>query len=117
MLVELKGALRHGAWSDWVAKNCEFSDRSAQGYMKIARECDPEKRNAVADLSLRATLKALATPSDKQTQRSIDRDSIESLENSCSRFFAKTFERCEPDDRARLIDHIESLLAQARSLR
>lgn len=64
MLAEAKAALGHGAWLPWLAANAaDISERTAQGYMRLARtvEADPEKRNVVADLTLRDALVAVST--------------------------------------------------------
>jgi hypothetical protein len=61
LLLEAKAALPHGAFGAWLRANVEFSDRTAQGYMRLAK-LDDEKRNGVADLSLRQALTALSEP-------------------------------------------------------
>jgi hypothetical protein len=60
-LIEAKKQLKHGEWLPWLEQNCEFSERTARGYMRLAR-LSPEKGNAVADLPLREALAALAKP-------------------------------------------------------
>lgn len=67
LLVEAKSRVDHGGWLPWLEKNCQFAERTAQGYMRIARkfpELDSEKRNAVADLPLRELLLALSDRND-----------------------------------------------------
>lgn len=61
LLLQVKASLPHGEFGPWLAANVEFSDRTAQGYMRIAN-LDPEKRNGVADLSLRQALRTLSAP-------------------------------------------------------
>jgi len=58
LLIQTKAALPHGAFGAWLAANAEFSERTAQGYMRLAR-LNPEMRNAVADLPLRVALREL----------------------------------------------------------
>lgn len=55
LLLEAKAALPHGEFGAWLAANVECSARTAQGYIRLAK-LDDEKRNAVADLSLRSAL-------------------------------------------------------------
>jgi hypothetical protein len=59
LLMEAKALVGHGNWLVWLEENCGFSERTAQGYMRLAR-LDPTKAQRVADLSLREALKALA---------------------------------------------------------
>jgi len=61
LLLEAKGQVRHGDWASWLAKNCDFAERTVQAYMRLAR-APLEKRNAVADLPLRDALAAIASP-------------------------------------------------------
>lgn len=36
LLMEAKAGLEHGRWLPWVQKNCPFSERTAQAYMRLA---------------------------------------------------------------------------------
>lgn len=70
LLLEVKSRVKHGEWLPWLDKNCQFSERTAQGYMRVARKVpalDNEERNAVADLPLRELLPALADRSSVLT--------------------------------------------------
>ena len=63
LLKEAKAKVGHGAWLPWLQENCHVSERTAQGYMRLAREfpkLDSEKAQRVADLPLRAALKEIA---------------------------------------------------------
>jgi phage N-6-adenine-methyltransferase len=61
LLMEAKKSIPYGGWEAWVRDSCGFSERTAQGYMRLAR-LDPEEAQRVALLSLRDALKALAEP-------------------------------------------------------
>lgn len=61
MLIEAKGIAGHGNWLPWLAENCGMSERTAQGYMKLAR-LDEVKAQRVAYLPLRAALREIAKP-------------------------------------------------------
>lgn len=61
LLLQARAALPHGEFGAWLEASVEFSARTAQGYMRLA-ELDEQKRNAVADLSLRSALRTLAVP-------------------------------------------------------
>lgn len=66
LLIEAKSVVEHGQWLPWLAANVPFSERTAQGYMRLAsRWSELEAKSAtVADLPLRAALKALAEPDE-----------------------------------------------------
>src|SRR5919202_6080486 len=63
LLLEAKARVGHGAWLPWVRRNCAFSERTAQAYMRVARgqlaATDPQR---VARLSFRSALASLAAP-------------------------------------------------------
>lgn len=63
LLIEAKKLLPHGEWAGWLVGNCEFSERTAQAYMRLARGW-PElgKTQRVADLSFREAIGLLAVP-------------------------------------------------------
>ena len=67
LLVEAKSRVKHGEWGSWLGDNFEGSARTAQAYMKVAREVpnlDGEKAQRVADLSFRGALKELSAPEE-----------------------------------------------------
>ncbi len=63
-LIKAKAALNHGEFGKWLAANVECSDRTAQGYMRVATNwTQVESKSAtVADLTLRGALDALSKP-------------------------------------------------------
>ncbi len=64
LLLKAKTLTPHGTWSDWVRDNCEFSERTAQAYMRVARGLPvlEAKAQRVADLSFRDALMLLSEP-------------------------------------------------------
>jgi hypothetical protein len=60
MLIRAKKQCCHGKWLPWLKANVKFSERTARGYMSVARRWDEVKSATVADLSLRDALTALA---------------------------------------------------------
>jgi len=63
LLIKAKATVQHGHWLPWLRQNIVFSERTAQGYMRIAQRASSiQIRNAGADLSVRGVLKELATP-------------------------------------------------------
>jgi hypothetical protein len=60
LLLEAKQAVRHGFWGDWLLTHCDLSERSAQNYMRLARNrANPQ---LTADLTMVDALKALMAP-------------------------------------------------------
>jgi hypothetical protein len=59
LLIEAKAQVSHGEWLDWLCGNFDGSERAAQGYMRLAREPNPQR---IADMSLREALQAVAKP-------------------------------------------------------
>lgn len=71
LLTEAKSRVQHGEWGQWLEENFEGSSRTAQGYMKVAREIPNlggAKAQHVADLSLRGALKELSAPEAVPTE-------------------------------------------------
>jgi hypothetical protein len=65
LLLQAKETVKHGEWGNWLKANIKFSERQAQNYMRVASRLPNEKRNAVADLSLRKAIDHLAKPATK----------------------------------------------------
>jgi len=68
LLTEAKLQVAHGEWAGWVRDRLPFSLRTAQTYMRVARELpglDEAKAQRVAHLPLRQLLEALATPNEE----------------------------------------------------
>jgi hypothetical protein len=54
-LIEAKAKVPHGGWLPWLADNCDMSERSAQLYMRIAKNrnaIEAKYASGVADLTL-----------------------------------------------------------------
>src|SRR5262249_5142850 len=60
LLWEAKRKAGHGQWLEWIAENCEFSERTAQIYMKLASAL-PQLANPqrIADLSLTGAIQMI----------------------------------------------------------
>ena len=48
-LIEAKSMIPHGEWLPWLTEHVEFSERTAQNFMRLAREWS--NPHAVADLA------------------------------------------------------------------
>ncbi len=67
MLVEAKAMVPHGQWLPWLADHVAISERTAQLYMRIAKnrtEVEAQMRNGVADLTLNEAAALLMMSSD-----------------------------------------------------
>jgi hypothetical protein len=63
LLRKARAKVGHGAWLPWLQENCHISERTAQAYMRLAREfpkLDSAKAQRVADLPLRTALQEIA---------------------------------------------------------
>jgi hypothetical protein len=61
LLLQAKDRVGHGGWLDWLKANVPFTPRTAQNYMRLAREtADPGKAKRVSHLPLREALRVLA---------------------------------------------------------
>jgi hypothetical protein len=71
LLAEAKGKVTHGQWLPWLEKHCDFSVRTAQGYMRVAERW-PElesKAQRVSHLSYREALSILAEPREEAARK------------------------------------------------
>lgn len=73
-LQEIKDALPHGEWYNFISKNLGYSERQAQNFMKIASEYGAEnspylealsKTHTCADLSISKALRLLQVPENE----------------------------------------------------
>src|SRR4051794_28620848 len=74
-LVKVKEQLGHGEFLPWLAENFEGSERSAQRYMKVARELPAyleNKSDTVSDLSLRRALAEITAPRKEEDIKETD---------------------------------------------
>lgn len=63
-LIEAKGQLEHGAWSVWLKEQVSFSERSAQNFMRLAREYPNPQ--TFADLGVSKALALLDIPAEER---------------------------------------------------
>jgi hypothetical protein len=69
LLAEAKAACGHGRWLPWLEANVKFSERTAQAYMRVAKnwlELEA-KAQATADLTIEDALECLARPTERET--------------------------------------------------
>lgn len=65
-LNEAKEMLPHGEWLPWLTERVEFTERTAQKYMRLAREWPNTK--ALSDLGLTKAFSLLSLPSEERDQ-------------------------------------------------
>lgn len=65
-LIEAKGMLPHGEWLPWLNERVEFSERSAQRFMRLAREWT--NPTTLSDLGASKALSLLALPPEEREQ-------------------------------------------------
>ena len=63
-LTEAKQALPHGEWLPWLNERVEFSERTAQNFMRLAREWSNPP--ALADMGAAKALTLLALPAEER---------------------------------------------------
>ena len=71
LLVEAKAGLPHGEWASWLDAHCDFSDRTARAYMRLAKELpklDEANRQRIAEMPLREALVSIADPKRKDSK-------------------------------------------------
>ena len=68
LLVVAKQRLGHGNWLSWLKANVTFSDRTAQGYMRVAKRWTEleAKAQRVADLPYRQAVALLCAPTTEE---------------------------------------------------
>ena len=84
LLLRAKAELEHGDWLPWLTVHCPaIRERTAQGYMRVAREWSALEAKAprVADLPLRQALALLADTRDSTSRdaRPLDDDELASV--------------------------------------
>ena len=65
-LIEAKDMLSHGGWLPWLNERVELSERTAQKFMRLAREWS--NPSALADLGATKALMLLALPKEERDQ-------------------------------------------------
>ncbi len=97
LLIEAKAAVPHGEWLPWLETNCSVSERTAQLYMKVARERERLGRESasLADLTLEQAAERLAKPKPPTL---VERPSPDNLLNRLRQYLALFPEATEAAD-------------------
>jgi len=76
MLTSAKYYLPHGQWDAWLTENITIKPRTAQAYMRLAKQVPTlpaAEAQRVADLPLREAIKAIATVPDAPARQARER--------------------------------------------
>lgn len=74
-LIEAKDLLPHGEWLPWLNEQVELSERTAQKFMRLAREWS--NPSALADLGATKALMLLALPAEEREQFVAEHDVVD----------------------------------------
>ena len=74
-LIEAKDMLPHGEWLPWLTEKVGYSEKTAQNFMRLAREFSNPQ--AIADLGATKALKLLALPPDERERFVADHNVID----------------------------------------
>lgn len=90
-LIEAKEQLQHGEWLPWLRDEVQFSERSAQQFMRIAKEYSNPQ--LVADLGVRKALNLLALPESEREEFAAEKHEINGEEKSVAEMTARELEQ------------------------
>lgn len=74
-LIEAKGMLSHGEWLPWLEERVEFSERTAQRFIRLAQEWT--NPTALSDLGATKALAMLALPAEEREEFAAEHDVID----------------------------------------
>ena len=89
-LTEAKAQLKHGEWLPWLREKVEFSETSAQNFMRIAREYG--NTHLVGDLGASKALVLLALPASERENFASEKHLINGEEKSVSEMSKRELE-------------------------
>lgn len=89
-LTEAKSQLKHGEWLPWLREKVEFSETSAQNFMRIAREYG--NSHLVGDLGASKALVLLALPASERENFASEKHLVNGEEKSVSEMSKRELE-------------------------
>lgn len=89
-LTEAKAQLKHGEWLPWLREKVEFSEISAQNFMRIAREYG--NTHLVGDLGASKALVLLALPASERENFASEKHLVNGEEKSVSEMSKRELE-------------------------
>ncbi len=100
-LLEAKAQLGHGEWLPWLREKVDISERSAQNFMRLAREYS--KSADIADLGASKALALLALPESERADFAAETHTVNGVEKTASEMTARELrEAIQARDRALL---------------
>lgn len=100
-LLEAKAQLGHGEWLPWLREKVDISERSAQNFMRLAREYS--KSADIADLGASKALALLALPETERAEFAAETHTVNGVEKTASEMTARELrEAIQARDRALL---------------
>lgn len=79
-LNEAKNRLEHGEWLPWLREKIDLSERSAQNFMRLAKEYD--KSAEIADLGASKALALLALPASEREEFAAEKHKVNGQEKT-----------------------------------
>lgn len=103
-LNEAKEQLSHGEWLPWLQGKVDFSERSAQNFMRLAREY--EKSAEIADLGASKALALLALPVSERADFVAEKHEVNGEEKSVAEMTGAELKQAiaERDEARRLLE-------------
>lgn len=109
-LNEAKAQLSHGEWLPWLREKVDISQRSAQDFMRLAREYS--KSAEIADLGASKALALLTLPASERQEFAAEKHTVDGVEKSVYDMTAKELKKAiEERDTAR--KNMEAMKARA----
>lgn len=94
-LIEAKGMLTHGEWLSWLEDRVEFTERTAQRFMRLAREW--RNPTALSDLGATKALTLLALPLEEREKFIKEVHVVNGEEKSVSDMTSRELEQAVKD--------------------
>lgn len=94
-LIEAKGMLTHGEWLSWLEDRVEFTERTAQRFMRLAREW--RNPTALSDLGATKALTLLALPPEEREKFIEEVHVVNGEEKSVSDMTSRELEQAVKD--------------------
>lgn len=113
-LMEAKALLPHGEWLPWLEERVEFSEATAQRFMRLAREwANPA---ALTDLGATKALKLLALPEGEREEFIAVPHTVDGEEKTVSEMTTRELEKAlrERDEARKRAEQAETDLSAAR---
>lgn len=111
-LIEAKAMLTHGEWLPWLTEQVEFSERTAQNFMKLARNWSNPQ--ALADLGATKALVLLALPPEERDSFMAGTHTVDGEEKTVIDMSARELEKALRDREQALADKTTAEKARAK---